>query len=89
MALTETLPSLQFRLTCAPEFPMSTVMAKRPRMFFDCDERYRRAIRIKAAKLGKPTSEVIQAMLDEYIPEELAEADALLADKPAAKRKRE
>lgn len=54
--------------------------AERPRVIFDTQERYRRAIKLYAAKHGISTSEVINKALDAFVAKELVEADEALAE---------
>jgi plasmid stability protein len=56
---------------------------QRPRLIFDCPERLRRAIKIRAAKAGLGTSEAIVRILEAALSKELREADESLAGQPA------
>lgn len=60
---------------------------ERPRMIFDTQERYRRAIKLYAAKHGLSTSEVINKALDAYVAKELLEADEILSGDKSTKGK--
>jgi plasmid stability protein len=64
---------------------------KRPRMVFDFPERLRRAIRIRAARLGLGPSDTVSRILEAALMKELQEADESLAtgeEPPPSKRGR-
>lgn len=52
----------------------------RPRMIFDCPERMRRAIKIRAAKTGISPSDVVVRILEASLANELREADENIAN---------
>ena len=56
------------------------VMAKeRIRMWFDCDERLRRAIRIFAGARGIDTSDAIEHLLSPLLTDEIEQANRIMA----------
>lgn len=57
-------------------------------MIFDTEERYRRAIKLYAARHGMSASEVVNKALDGLISKELKEADDILAKDEKAKPKK-
>lgn len=60
---------------------------ERIRMIFDTEERYRRAIKLYAARHGKTASDVIHEAVDALCAKELIEADELLENAPPEKPK--
>jgi len=57
-------------------------LPKRPRLQFDCPERFRLAIRLRAVRSRLDPSQVILAALSAFMPDELIEADNILASEP-------
>ena len=49
-------------------------------MIFDCPDRLRRAVRIRAARTGKRDSETIQRILEDELADELKEADEYIKE---------
>ncbi len=69
---------------------MLSLMAQdRMRMIFDTQERYRRAVKLYAARHGMSTSDVVNHALDELLDKELSEADEIIAaEEKATKHKK-
>lgn len=73
--------------TMSPD-TLDSMPAERPRMIFDCSERLRRAIKIKAAKEGIGTSELIASLVEQHLAIELQQAEESLKEQqPKPKKK--
>ena len=57
---------------------MLGIMADRTRMIFDTEEKYRRAVKLYAARHGLSTSDVINNALAKLVHKELVEAEAII-----------
>jgi hypothetical protein len=65
------------------------LMAERIRLTFDVSERVRRALNIYAARMGIPVGEVIEGLVVEHLPEDVAFAERSIAEgKPSPGPKR-
>jgi hypothetical protein len=57
-----------------------------PRVAFECPDRLRRALRLRAARQGKKVSDVVVALLEHEFAFELAQADEALAEEAAEQK---
>jgi plasmid stability protein len=62
-------------------------MAERTRLIIDTEEPLRRAVRIRAAKKGQSPSDVINDLIREHLPAEVAEAKREIAKEEHRERR--
>lgn len=69
---------------------MSAVMAERIRLIVDTEERFRRAVRIAAARRGISPSDVMNELIETHLADDVAEAQKAIAaeeaEQPAPKK---
>lgn len=59
---------------------MSALMAERIRLIVDTEERLRRAVRIAAARRGISPSDVLNSLIEDHLPNEVAEAEKAIKE---------
>lgn len=66
---------------------MLDTMTERIRMIFDTEERYRRAVKLYAARHGISTSEVVNKALEDFCAQELEEVSEIIAREQRQQKK--